>query len=293
YKMIRSADFYDLMHREIAAKANMTLLIDTVISIDDIQDNVQVKTATRTYSCEKAFTSVFDLELLYQQRKYPVLQQHFLGWFITSGTAVFDAQTVTFMDFTVPQRGNTRFMYVLPFSETEALVEYTLFSEETLAPEVYEDAIKAYLAGMGISDYTVTEHEKGSIPMTCYDFAAHNSENVLHIGTAGGWTKPSTGYTFLNAVRRSGALASFLKKGLPLTAFGKKTRFWYYDLLFLDVLHRDNALGQKLFSAMFKRNAPERIFRFLDELTTPAEDVKMLFSLPPYPFVKSLLKRIF
>lgn len=197
------------------------------------------------------------------------------------------------MDFTVPQQGNTRFMYVLPFSGKEALIEYTLFSEKPLAPKAYENAIGRYIAEMGIAHYTITEKEQGSIPMTCYDFSRHNSKNILHIGTAGGWTKPSTGYTFLNAVRKTGELTSFLKKDLPLTRFGTKTRFRYYDLLFLDVLYRQNELGASIFSALFKRNTPERILRFLDEQTTFAEDLKILFSLPASPFIKSAFRRIF
>ena len=36
-------------------------------------------------------------------------------------------------------------MYVLPFSYTEALVEYTLFSKDLLEDKEYEDEIKQYL----------------------------------------------------------------------------------------------------------------------------------------------------
>jgi len=98
------------------------------------------------------------------------------------------------MDFSVAQKGNCRFMYVLPTSETEALLEYTLFSQNLLPKTAYEEAIKEYLHKLGVTNYTITAREQGSIPMTTYDFTQHNSARILHIGTAGGWTKASTGY---------------------------------------------------------------------------------------------------
>ena len=293
YKMIRSKEFYDFIHEKIIRKPNITIIIDEILALEAIKDEVQVKTVKQIYHSYKAFTSIFNDDLLYKQHQYPVLQQHFMGWFVKTDTAVFDDTAVTFMDFTVPQQGNTRFMYVLPFSKTEALIEYTLFSEKLLPRESYENAIKAYLEAMKITTYTIVEKEKGSIPMTCYDFTRHNSKNILHIGTAGGWTKPSTGYTFLNSMRKTEEVVSFLKKDIPFTKFGKKTRFWYYDMLLLDVLYRRNDLGAGIFSAIFKRNAPQRIFKFLDERSTPLEDIKIIFSLPPCQFIKSLFKRIF
>ena len=49
------------------------------------------------------------------------------------------------MDFDLPQKQETRFMYLLPFSPNEALVEYTLFSKDLLEDEEYETAINDYL----------------------------------------------------------------------------------------------------------------------------------------------------
>jgi lycopene beta-cyclase len=86
-------------------------------------------------------------------------------------------------------------MYVLPTSPTEALLEYTLFSHDLLAKAEYETAIKEYIAQL---NYQLLHNrkEQGSIPMTCYPFWKKIHKKVLNIGTAGGWTKASTGYTF-------------------------------------------------------------------------------------------------
>ena len=113
-------------------------------------------------------------------------------------------------------------MYVLPFSRREALVEYTLFSEKILDKEEYELAIKDYLSNMGIKSYQIIEVEQGNIPMTCHDFTKENTNRVLKIGTAGGWAKASTGYTFYSSVKKVKKLVAHLKDNKPLSSFKVK-----------------------------------------------------------------------
>ena len=81
------------------------------------------------------------------------------------------------MDFTVAQKGNTRFMYVLPYAKNEALFEYTLFSKELLPYDHYKSEIEKYLKDKNITDYEIIEKEQGSIPMTSYKFWKNNSKN--------------------------------------------------------------------------------------------------------------------
>ena len=70
------------------------------------------------------------------------------------------------MDFDIPQKNSTRFIYVLPFSKTKALVEYTLFSPNELKKDEYLNSIKSYLKNLNSGNYEVVETEQGSIPMT-------------------------------------------------------------------------------------------------------------------------------
>ena len=48
--------------------------------------------------------------------------------------------------------------------------------------------------------------------MTCHPFENKNSERIIHIGTSGGWTKPSSGYTFKFIDKNTDKLIAFLKK---------------------------------------------------------------------------------
>ncbi|MCA0132347.1 lycopene cyclase family protein [Winogradskyella alexanderae] len=293
YKMVRSQSLYNLLWDVIDQKPNINFINDEVKAIDESQNNVKVLTSKKTYEGKKVFNSIANPKHYNNQKKYPVLQQHFVGWFIKTKTNQFDDRVATFMDFSVSQNGNTRFMYVLPLEKNIALFEYTLFSEKLLKFEEYENAIADYLAREGITEYEIVEKEKGSIPMTSFKFSKLNSSNVLNIGTAGGWTKASTGYTFRNTTKKTKELLAFLKHNNDLSKFHQKTKFWWYDLLFLDVLDKHNGKGSELFASLFKNAKTRTILRFLDEESSLSEDLSIITSVPPKQFLTALFKRLF
>ena len=83
------------------------------------------------------------------------------------------------MDFRVDQSNGVHFTYVLPFSETEALVEDTFFSEEPARPSVYEENLAAYLDSRGVTTYEITHRESGVIPMSTRVFDRRPSPRRL------------------------------------------------------------------------------------------------------------------
>ena len=292
YKMIRSAKFYEKLWNFIETKNNISFIKANVTSISDTEEAAFVETSTGQYRAVKLLNSV-DLDQKHtHQEEYPVLLQHFTGWFIETKKNIFDDSVATFMDFTVDQKMNTRFMYVLPVSANKALFEYTLFSKDVLSKEEYERELQKYLELNSITEYTIIEKEKGIIPMTSFKFWQDNSKNILNIGTVGGWTKASTGYTFKNTSKKTIQLIAFLKTENDFTNFRKKTRFWFYDLLMLDVLANHNHLGSNLFSTLFQRNSLKNVFRFLDEETSFIEDLRIMLSMPPLRFIIALFRRV-
>ncbi|TDQ32584.1 lycopene cyclase family protein [Zeaxanthinibacter enoshimensis] len=294
YKMIRGIDFYREYLERLKIYPNITFATGTVQSVLEEKDAVRVHTEKQSYRGLKVFNSILDVKAMSSQQQYPVLKQHFLGWIVHTENPVFDPGTATFMDFSIPQEGNTRFMYVLPFSDREALVEYTLFSKELLPKEEYEDALRLYLeTRLEAGQYTIRETESGQIPMTSYKFWSRNTDRQLFIGVAGGWAKASTGYTFMRTHKKVQELVSFLKSGSPLSAFAKRNRFWYYDLLLLDVLDKHNGSGHRLFENMFRKCKPELILKFLDEDSSIAEDLQVIAACPKRPFLQALLGRMF
>ncbi len=293
YKMVKGLDFYTLVFDELSKHSNIHYVNQKVIDFQELGNHCIVKTDAESYTCNHIFNSIFNPEIVKKQTKYPFLHQHFIGWFIKSKEAVFNPDCATFMDFSVEQKGNTRFMYVLPTSKTEALLEYTLFSKDLLPKEEYETEIKNYIEKLGITNYELLEKEQGNIPMTSYEFWKHNTKNIINIGSAGGWTKASTGYTFKNTAKKSKSLVQFLQTETDFRKFHKKDKFWFYDLLFLDVLNRRNDLGSEVFSALFKKGKPSLIFRFLDEETSLWEDLQVIWKCQKGLFVRTMFGRIF
>jgi len=291
YKMIRSEKFYHKLWRSIELKSNITFVEDSVKTYSEIDNRVKVVTNKSTYFGLKLLNSILDKTVYETQQKYPVLQQHFVGWFVKTKTDCFDDSIATFMDFNVPQNGNTRFMYVLPIDKNIALFEFTLFSKDLLDHSEYEEAIKDYLKEKKITDFEILEKENGAIPMTSFKFEELNSYNILNIGTAGGWTKASTGYTFYNTSKKTKDLVSFLKNEDDLSVFAKRTKYWFYDLNLLDVLAKNNEKGSLLFASIFKKVNVKTILKFLGEESSLKEDLKIITSVSPMPFVLSIVKR--
>ena len=296
YKKIEGVAFYEMVFKMISEHKNIHFLNQKVVDFTELGDHCVVKTNSEgsegNFTCNKVFNSIYNPKEVTSQSKYPLIHQHFIGWFIKSKEAVFTPNCATFMDFSVELKNNTRFMYVLPTATTEALLEYTLFSKNLLSKEEYEAEIQNYITKLGITEYEIIEKEAGNIPMTSFPFWKNNTKNIVQIGSAGGWTKASTGYTFKNAVKKSKALVKFLKTESDFRKFHKKDKFWFYDLLLLDILNSKNHLGPSIFSAMFKEGSSEVVFKFLDEKTSLWEDLQVIWRCPKMPFIVALLNRI-
>lgn len=292
YKMLKSKNFYEKTNTSIHLNSNISFLKETVVSVNDLSTHCEVKTFKNTYTSLKVFNSILDWNVLKNSTRYPLLIQHFEGWFIKTKKDFFNQNEATFMDFSIEQNSSTKFMYILPFSKKEALIEYTLFSKELLDKKSYEKFLTEYLNRIGITDYDIVSQESGKIPMTGYPFYKKNSKNILYIGSAGGWSKPTTGYTFKNIERKTSLLVDFLKKNKSFKTFYKNSRFRYYDIIFLDVLFQNNHMGKKLFTQMFQNNKAKTIFKFLDEKSTILEEIKIMANFSMGIFLKTIFKRL-
>lgn len=129
--------------------------------------------------------------------------------------------------------------------------------------------------------------------MSSFPFERQNTRNILNIGSAGGWTKASTGYTFAFTTKKSKQLVQFLKTEGDLRKFYKRSRYWFFDLIFLGVLYRNNELGSSIFASIFKNNKTQDIFRFLDENGSWYSDLKIVFrTQPKLNFISSFLRNL-
>lgn len=278
YKMLRSKDFYDFVIKYLESKSNFDIQYAEYISHKE-ENQVLINTKERQYISNFLFISVAPKTTT--KTNFPWLNQHFLGWFIQTDYDAFDTNTLDFMDFSIPQKGNTRFMYILPETKRKALFEYTLFSRDVLEKDEYELAIQNYLAEKGILEYVVVEKEFGVIPMTVYPFWNQNTKAVMFIGSVGGWTKPSTGFTFKFCENISRKLIQHLKFNRKLDSFKPNSRFTFYDKIMLEVLDKNNEVGAEIFTSIFQKQTPEQVFDFLDQKSSLVNDIKIMYHTRP------------
>lgn len=290
YKMIRSAAFYDKVYRMMEQYPGVQFLQEGVSLVEQDAERIRVRTTSgRTLSGQWCFDS--RPRPVADRRQVHYLDQHFRGWFIRSAAPVFDPQQATFMDFRTGQRGETRFFYVLPFSPTEALVEIAIFSNNHLSRSAYDELLTDYLRNClpETLPYSVIETEGGNIPMTDYPFARHDGR-IIYLGMAGGDTRPSTGYTFLNIQRRLARLTGRLAAGEdPRLAEGRwEERFGLYDATLLRVLQEGYYPADRLFYRLFRRNPPARLLAFLNGESRFAQELAVMQSVPLLPFVRAM-----
>lgn len=292
YKMIRGIDFYNYSFAEIEKHNNIDIAYGNINKWYSKNEEVFFIINNKEYSFGKAvvFNSVYEPDTT--NKNVIQLLQHFKGWIIETNKPTFNPGEATMMDFRVSQQYGTTFAYVLPFSATTALAEYTLFTKEVLPQQEYDKGLKNYIQNfLGINNYRVKEEEFGVIPMTNKKF--HFEKHGWQIGTAGGQTKASSGYTFQFIQKQSQQIVDCLIAGKSLNSI-KTTpkRFRFYDNTLLHILYHNQLPGDKIFTELFKKNKPQQVLRFLDNESSVKEELKIISSLPTWPFLKAAIKQL-
>lgn len=280
YCTIPSECFYKAAMKQISLLSNLTLLMDCqVTGLVESSSNVTIETNKGSYTCAK----VFDSRPIKTKTS---LYQHFLGWQVLSESPIFDSQAVMLMDFDVDQSNGLNFMYVLPFSSKEALIESTFISSNIHDDQIYEEAISGYLkARFQASGYQIVRKERGILPLrtTIPDII---SCKVIPIGAKAGWARASTGYAFLP-----------IQKAIQNQAFDQRKRKsfnidLYLDQIFLAFLHDHPKSAPGVFFELFRKNSPERLIRFLTGHRSFVDLLQVLFSMPKITMIKQALRLI-
>ncbi len=292
YNLVRGIDFYEHCFSILEDHPNLHFKMGTVTDLSFDDEKAWCRVDGQRIGAEYIFSSIYE-----KPRLRPgghMLLQHFRGWRIKTQDPAFDPSQAVLMDFRMPQEKGTTFVYLLPFSETEALVEFTLFTESLLEKQDYEkglsDYLEKYFPGIG---FTIEEEEAGVIPMTDHRFPASEGR-IIPIGTAGGQTKASTGYTFSFIQKHSEDIVdALLQTAKPYIKEKKGSRrFRFYDSTLLEILQYNKVPGHIVFEKLFLKNSPQKIFRFLDNQTSLPEEIGLLLSLPVVPFLKAGLKQL-
>lgn len=293
YKTLSSSKFKEYVKKKIKKKKKFKLSKDTVLKIKEEKNNIVVVGNKKNYNAKHVFDSRLSPILNKKIKKHTYLKQHFLGWVVKTNEKIFNKRSFVFMDYRIRDKNSTAFTYVLPFKKNEALIEHTYFSKNVQNHEVYEEYIKDYLNKYyGKSTYKLVKSEFGVIPMTTYPFHRDSTMNITKIGTAGGWVKPSTGYSFKNCEKYSEKILDNIKNGKEFKISPKK-RYLFLDKILLGVLSNYNYQGESIFHRMIKRNKTKNVLRFLDEESTLLEMIKIIISMRSIYFVKVFIKSLY
>lgn len=293
YKTLSSSKFKAYVKKKIKKKKKFKLSKDTVLKIKEEKNNIVVVGNKKNYNAKHVFDSRLSPILNKKIKKHTYLKQHFLGWVVKTNEKIFNKRSFVFMDYRIRDKNSTAFTYVLPFKKNEALIEHTYFSKNVQNHDVYEEYIKDYLNKYyGKSTYKLVKSEFGVIPMTTYPFHSDSTKNITKIGTAGGWVKPSTGYSFKNCEKYSEKILDNIKNGKEFKISPKK-RYLFLDKILLGVLSNYNYQGETIFHRMIKRNKTKNVLRFLDEESTLLEMIKIIISMRSIYFVKVFIKSLY
>lgn len=288
YKYIHSQTFFDFHLDLIHTSSNVDFFREEVVSVERTVQGFSVKTTNTTYTAAKVYSSIYTQRQL--QKNELVLWQHFYGFFIKTEKPVFNQDVFRMMDFRVPQSATgSHFVYILPFSETEALVEFTAFSTlESYTDTQYQEYLANYIQTHFPTNYHISRVERGKIPMTNALPSATAMDGIIPIGGRAGAIKPSTGYAF-NRIRKN--TLALVSDGFESesNSFFKENRFNLYDTLLLQIIKTEPQKINLVMEQLFRNNKLSTILKFLDEETTLLEDLS-IFSRLPIPLFLNQLK---
>jgi lycopene beta-cyclase len=140
-----------------------------------------------------------------------IAYQKFLGLFVRLAEP-HGLSGPVLMDATVEQVDGYRFVYTLPFSDTEALIEDTYYADGPAfdRPQL-RTGIEDYAAQQGWTITAITGEEAGALPIVLGGdidaFWTVGPDGVARSGMRGAFFHPTTGYSLPEAVRMADEIA--------------------------------------------------------------------------------------
>jgi len=218
------------------------------------------------------------------------LWQHFCGFEVETKNNFFDDGIFNLMDFNCEQKNSVHFFYTLPYTKNKALVETTWISKmnDNLEKD-YDFQIKNYMEKhLNLTDYKINYKEEGSIPL--FYPSTIKEKNKINIGTAGGMTRLSTGYTFLNIQEHSKYIRENIENIENLKNFSIGKKYQLLDKLFLKVIKKNPDKMPNIFFKMFD-GSTNTVIKFLSNKSNIIEDLSIISKMPKLIFIKAIFEK--
>ena len=264
----------------------------TAINRNDWTDDCKKKAINNDIKFKDKFTKKYKSQIIDSRPpKVPInnMLQHFVGHEIQTEKDVFDDTTAVLMDFRCDQSLGMHFIYFLPFSKRQALVESTLFSPKKAPSEFYDNAIKTYLNEIiSINNYTILRKEKGIIPLGIFEKRNPSYEGI---GGNGGAIRPSSGYAFSFIQKQIDEIITSSKNIKKLKVSSPHTKFeLIMDRIFIKVLRINPLIAPQIFTRMAGNLSGDEFAKFLSGEANLKLWLKVIFAMPKIPFMKATFK---
>lgn len=292
YTMLRSPEFTSTLRGRLAGARRLTFLAGTVTAVTERPGEgprvAGVDPGGAPFGARAGW--VFDSR---PPRRPPparaLLWQRFRGYFVRAEADRFDPSVAELMDLRVPQPPvGVAFVYLLPLTPREALIEHTVFCPASVPPPDFDAALRHYTSAVRpLGAYTVTGVEQGAIPMSDGIYPRRRSAHVIPIGAAAGAIRPATGYAFAAISRQTAAVDAALRAGrdpAPPPPLGRRHRVM--DAVLLRALAAGRVDGARFFADLFARNSVTRVLDFLDGRSTLGQDLALGLRVPVPPMLR-------
>ncbi len=228
------------------------------------------------------------------QRDDALLWQSFCGLEIHCETECFNPECATLMDFLPTTDQRIMFLYVLPTSTRQALVELTVFAPDPLGPDMLQPILMQVLAErLKIAPPQVIRAESGSLPMGLSSIRNRPHPDWIRAGLPGGGARPASGFAFQRIQRWADQCAGLLTQGLrPCAPRTDPWRLRAMDDLFLRVLRRHPEAAPDLFLRLFALRDFAAMVRFLSDCPSWTDCRRIICALPPGLFLGELGKTL-
>lgn len=289
YNVVRRPDLDRVARKLLAATPGFQMMTGRVDMLRSVGDHAEVIVDGTRVHAPWVFDARGGLEA--SEPGTPEAHLAFAGWEVTTTRPAFDPGVLTLFDFRASQLDTPRFVYVVPDTDTRALVELVTFVPRHRRVPSTQDLTAGLASYLDGRDYTIERTEAAVVPLhTGPTNRSHG--RIVMLGARGGLIKATTGYAFQRIQADSAAIADSMHRyGHPHGMWRSRWRHRALDALLLRALDRDPALLEVVFDRLFAGNPVERVLRFLDEQTGVRDELRLIASLPVRPFLAAFAPR--
>lgn len=312
YQHIYAPDFFRHFHQQFARTGRTELYLGhsttqvtpqkngVEVSSIDANGNLTQWRANRVFDARGLAHPRLEQPRLEQPRPAQKIhwRQSFAGLLVQFEEDVFDAETMTMMDFRVPQSDGVKFIYILPFSPRRALVEVTSFAPRACSRESLEPLLLRYLKEHLGGRYQTLSRESGDLPMDTARMPSRLGRNWAAIGLCGGAGRAATGYAFGRIQRQTAWIAQTLAgggdplEGNTLNRLTLSPKFEAFDEIFLEALGHGPKFAASCFYRLIERVGADSLTRFLEEESNAWDELQLVAALPKINFIRAATRRV-